>query len=371
MLSAAEDILSQQHGKNKTTTVDTCMPEITTRECKPPTAEVLLSDNLPSLIVKLTFPFFMDRFPFGYAPYSLFPYFFYFHDSLRVAIVCLLQATSYFVVAFSISIPMSLAGVVFVSLGGGLGEITFLGLSAHYQRIAIAGWSSGTGMAGLLGSFSYAFLTEPHMANLTPKVALLIQLFIPVLFAFAYFILLEKPESVYSPTLNPKSWIVPKGYDDFIVSKHRVPQRNLTPWERVQLIVPMLHLMVPLAFVYIGEYMINQGMTQQIVFDCSHGFNLSLHSQYRWYQVLYQFGVFISRSSIKLIELPIWVLYLLPILQLSNMLFFFFDALYWFVPHIGIIFALIIFEGLFGGSSYVNTFHKIHNKVSKAFALYC
>ncbi|CAI2353307.1 unnamed protein product [Caenorhabditis sp. 36 PRJEB53466] len=355
MLSAAEDILSQQHGKNKTTTVDACLPSITVRECKPPTAEVLLSDNLPSLIVKLTFPFFMDRFPFG----------------LRVAVVCLLQATSYFVVAFSVSIPMSLAGVVFVSLGGGLGEITFLGLSAHYQRIAIAGWSSGTGMAGLLGSFSYAFLTEPHMANLTPKTALLIQLFIPVVFAISYFILLEKPESIYSPSVHPKTWIVPKGYDDFIVSKHRVPQRQLGPWERVQLIIPMLHLMIPLAFVYVGEYMINQGMTQQIVFDCSHGFQLSLHSQYRWYQVLYQLGVFLSRSSIKLIELPMWVLYLLPILQLSNMVFFFFDALYWFVPHIAIIFALIIFEGLFGGSSYVNTFHKIHNKVEPDVREYC
>lgn len=100
-------------------------------------------------------------------------------------------------------------------------------------------------MAGLLGSFSYAFLTEPHMANLTPKVALLIQLFIPVLFAIAYFILLEKPESIYSPSLSPKTWIVPKGYDDFIVSKHRVPQRQLTPWERVQLIVVYLLSLIP------------------------------------------------------------------------------------------------------------------------------
>lgn len=77
----------------------------------------------------------------------------------------------------------------------------------------------------------------------------------------------------------------------------------------------MLHLMIPLAIVYVGEYMINQGMTQQIVFDCAHGFNLSLHSQYRWYQVLYQFGVFVSRSSIRLVELPMWMLYLLPFLQ--------------------------------------------------------
>ncbi|CAB3398040.1 unnamed protein product [Caenorhabditis bovis] len=358
MLSAAEDILGQQKHKNVNgsiiTPVDACENKITGRHCKPPTAEVLVCDNLPSLIVKLTFPFFINRFPFG----------------IRVGIVCLLQFAAYFVVAFSVSIPMSLFGVVLVSLSGGLGEITFLGLSAHYQRIAIAGWSSGTGMAGLLGSFAFAFLTEPHMANLSAKTALLIQLFIPVVFAITYFIILSKPESIYSPGLHPKTWLVPVGYDDFI-SKHRVPQRDLSISERLRLIVPMLHLMIPLALVYVGEYMINQGMTQMIVFDCSHSFDLSVRSQYRWYQVIYQAGVFISRSSIKFLELPIWLLYILPILQLSNMLFFFFDALYWFVPHIGIIFALILIEGLFGGSSYVNTFHKIHHKVAPDVREYC
>ncbi|CAD6186511.1 unnamed protein product [Caenorhabditis auriculariae] len=349
MLSAAEDILStQKHKVTNQTATDTCDTFIDSRHCKPPTGEVLLSDNLPSLIVKLTFPFFMDRFPFG----------------ARVAVVCALQATSYFVVAYSSSVAMSLAGVVFVSLGGGLGEITFLALSAHYPKVAIAGWSSGTGAAGLIGSFSYAFLTEPHMANLTPKTALLIQLFIPVLFVIAYYIMLAKPNSVYSPGLNPRTWIVPKGYDKFIKDSHRVPQRELGITDRLKLIPPMLHLMIPLAVVYIGEYLINQGMTQMIFFDCSHGFSLSRKSQYRWYQVLYQFGVFTSRSSIRLFELPMAVLYILPILQLSNMVFFFFEALYWFVPHIAIIFVLIVFEGLFGGASYVNTFHKIHRMVA-------
>ena len=46
------------------------------------------------------------------------------------------------------------------------------------------------------------------------------------------------------------------------------------------------------------------------------------------------------------------------------MTFFILEARYWFVPHIAIIFAMIVFEGLFGGSSYVNTFHKIHKMVN-------
>ncbi|VDM84638.1 unnamed protein product, partial [Strongylus vulgaris] len=71
-----------------------------------------------------------------------------------------------------------------------------------------------------------------------------------------------------------------------------------------------------------------------------------------------------SRSSVKFFELPTWSLYILPILQTCNFVFFLFQAIYWFVPSIAIMFALIIFEGLLGGSSYVNTFNKIHKTVS-------
>jgi battenin len=96
--------------------------------------------------------------------------------------------------------------------------------------------------------------------------------------------------------------------------------------------------------------------------------------------VLYQLGVFISRSSVNLIEIPVILLPLLAILQvqresvslsnpwsffqLCNAVFFFFNAIYFFVPHIAIVFGIILFEGFLGGASYVNTFHAIHKKVS-------
>lgn len=51
---------------------------------------------------------------------------------------------------------------------------------------------------------------------------------------------------MYSPTLDPKSWIVPKGYDDFIVSEHRVPQRELGPSDRLKLILVCLFAKVHL-----------------------------------------------------------------------------------------------------------------------------
>ncbi|KAK6022824.1 CLN3 protein, partial [Ostertagia ostertagi] len=117
MLSAAEDIMDIQKGQNKTESLSQCEDRISSRHCTTiSTGAVLLADNLPTLIVKLTFPFFMQRIPFVF----------------RHVLICLLQATSYFVVAFSQDVAMSLAGVCFASLGSGIGEISYLALASHY-----------------------------------------------------------------------------------------------------------------------------------------------------------------------------------------------------------------------------------------------
>ncbi|KAI1726851.1 CLN3 protein [Ditylenchus destructor] len=120
--------------------------------------------------------------------------------------------------------------------------------------------------------------------------------------------------------------------------------------------------MIPLCLVYFAEYLLNQGIVENIYFDCSHGFSLSKASQYRWYQVLYQVGVFFSRSSVNVIELSANALYILPILQMINVVIFFYDAIYRYIPHIVIVFTLILFEGFLGGAAYVNTFNRIHKE---------
>ncbi|CAJ0933107.1 unnamed protein product, partial [Mesorhabditis belari] len=370
MLSAAEDIIHKKnHDIGDLSTNVTCIPEITSRAChgRASTGAVLLADILPSLVVKAVIPFFMHRIPYGF----------------RHFIVVGLQLASYLVVAYATSFEMAILGVGLASFGSGIGETTYLSLSSHFPPSTIAAWSSGTGGAGVIGSFSYAFLTEPHLGGLSPKNALLVMLIIPVAFAVAYWIVLRFPTTVYSPKCSPNSWIVPAGYDGTSEKKngakdpitgepllettekvHRVPQRVLSFSEKISLIKPLLKLMIPLIFVYYGEYLINQGLTQLIYFDCKRGFNLTKSSQYRWYQVLYQVGVFISRSSVKFLELPLGVLYLLPILQMGNAVFFYFEARYAFLPHIWIAFALILIEGLYGGSSYVNTFNWVHKNIA-------
>jgi battenin len=383
MLSAAEDIISKQEGTGQSgnSTESTCEADITSRHCIPKsTGWILLADVLPSLFVKLTFPFFMHRIPFGF----------------RHFLVCALQTSCYFIVGYSTSFVMSLVGVAFAALGSGLGEICYLSLTAHYSKNTISAWSSGTGGAGLIGSLAYAGLTEPHLANLSPRNALLVMLIVPVVFAITYwFILVPSPSVHRMQLMQPNTWVVPshtakntdvpygrhsastesksaadnvwdENWNETFPEKpidNSVEVRTLRFSEQLRLITPLLRYMIPLSAVYVAEYLINQGLNELIFFDCSHGFNLSRASQYRWYQVLYQFGVLISRSSVNVIRLPSIVMYLLPVIQFANAFLFFFDAVYFWIPHIWIIFVLILFEGLLGGASYVNTFDKIHKMV--------
>ncbi|GMT03417.1 hypothetical protein PENTCL1PPCAC_25591, partial [Pristionchus entomophagus] len=59
-------------------------------------------------------------------------------------------------VAFSVHMYMFITGVVFASVCSGLGEITFYNPTTTDCRSMISAWSTGTGGAGVVGSFAYA-----------------------------------------------------------------------------------------------------------------------------------------------------------------------------------------------------------------------
>lgn len=92
---------------------------------------------------------------------------------------------------------------------------------------------------------------------------------------------------------------------------------------------------------------------------------LNHEAQYRWLQVDYQIGVLISRSSIALFEFKhIW---LMSLLQLMNVVYFMYEAIYLSTPSIWIVFGLVFWEGLLGGLCYVNTFNRITREVPEQF----
>ncbi|VDO52809.1 unnamed protein product [Haemonchus placei] len=339
MLSAAQDILNKHKGEDPiedNVTDSRCVEEIVYRICSPTsTGVVLICNILPGLCVKMLCPLVMHRIPYW----------------VRHTAVCVAQASSLFITAFADSVPVALGGVCLGSFSSGLGETTYLGLAGHYSKHTIATWSSGTGMAGVVAAFSYAGLTDQRLLALTPAQAMLVMLVVPAIFMFTNPV--DKQIALGDP-------LPAESDEDRILAK------------RLSTVKSLLKYMIPLFLTYFAEYLINQGLLELTVFDCKHGFGTSPASQYRWYQVLYQVGVFISRSSIKVVQLNMLCIGLMPVFQLLNTAFFMLNAIYAFIPNFAIVCAIVLYEGLIGGGSYVNTFHHIHKKIDpevRSFAL--
>lgn len=207
----------------------------------------------------------------------------------------------------------------------------------------ISTWSSGTGAAGVGGSLTYAGLI---WLNFTPKQTLLMMLVVPLLQAVTFFIILKEP--------NPNNIQNSPSSSTESLFDHTDSETPLDLKQKIQYSPKLLKYVIPLFAVYISEYFINQGLYELIFFP---DIWLDHSSQYRWLQVDYQIGVFISRSSVNFFETKqIWFM---SILQFFNVIYFTYEAVYLSAPTIWFIFGLVFWEGLLGGCCYVNTFKRI------------
>jgi len=311
MLSAANDILAEQeHPKINTYANGTRIDE--QRECNyMSTGAILLADIIPSLCIKLVAPFL--------------PFF----VNIRVAICIVLASLGFLVVAFSQSAWMSIMGVVVTSLSSGLGEVTYLQYSSFYDKDVISTWSSGTGGAGVAGSLSYAALNKLGL-----RTALLIMLIVPFTMLVSFWFILQRPAEFSSniqtqTAINNEEILNPK--EALIKKFKKIPG--------------LLKYMIPLGLVYLFEYFINQGMFELINFE---GISVNAADQYRWLQVDYQIGVFISRSSVNLVHIKqTWIM---AALQLINVVIYTTEVIYYYIPYFWIVLLLTLWEGLLGWS---------------------
>ncbi|XP_048372276.1 battenin isoform X2 [Sphaerodactylus townsendi] len=348
MLSAAHDILSHQKVPSGNGTISTPLStnpgnvSNTSRyDCNMiSTGAVLLADILPTLLIKFSAPFYIHLLPYG----------------LRVIICVLTALGSFLLVAFSAGPAQSFAGVVLASVSSGLGEITFLAYTSFFDSGVVSAWSSGTGGAGLLGALSYLGLTQ---AGMTPQHTLLVMNVIPVTMLASYLLLAPPPQAPrWGRSAHPPGPSYPHSsthqplLGGVASLQNQSQNHNISLQEKGQVVKSLLKYLLPLAVVYFAEYFINQGLFELLYFKQAP---LTHPQQYRWYQMLYQAGVFLSRSSASCVRIPhIWVL---AVLQCLNMVFFLAAVYFMFLPSVYLVFVLIVYEGLLGGASYVNTFH--------------
>ncbi|KAL6438193.1 hypothetical protein ACFW04_004421 [Cataglyphis niger] len=264
----------------------------------------------------------------------------------RVAICVLFSAAGFLMVSFSTAEWLAILGVVVTSFSFGLGEATMLSYSNQFPKEVISTWSSGTGGAGMIGALSYASLTT----ILSIENTLLVMLIAPLLQAITFWCVLKHPARTgISITKNGT-----ESQEQII----QVSEKSIR--EKINLVPGLLKYMIPLGLVYLFGYFINQGLYEFIEFD---DIWLKPYEQYRWLQADCQIGLFISKSSVNIVTIDkIWIM---SVLQFINVIILLLEAIFYYIPNIWIVFAIILWEGLIGGATYVNTFYRISTEIPK------
>ncbi|XP_077996234.1 battenin-like [Glandiceps talaboti] len=367
MLSAAHDILTTHSSSSDIVPLNTSNATFPTSlsliestsnssrfDCNPlSTGIILLADILPAIVVKCTAPCYLHYIPYG----------------VRIILCVGFGLASFLIVGLIEVVWIDLIGVACASISAAIGEITFLSLTTFYDNNVVSTWSSGTGGAGIFGALSYAGLTS---VGISPRKSVLLMTVVPVIEGASYWILLTKrPSNFTTDNQHLHIQYQPEGIDrDSEPLLEETEMRRIPPLTtriRIQLVWTMMSYMGPLAAVYIAEYFINQGLIEIVYFP---GISWLNHAeQYRWFQVDYQLGVFISRSSVNCIKIKkIW---LLAILQFINVVIVLLQIFLEFIPTIWILFALVFYEGLLGGGAYVNTFYRVSTEVEVEYREYC
>ena len=338
MLSAAHDLLRDSENSEE-------VLDDNGRDCnRLSTGTILLADVVPGIVIK-------SFAPFLFSVVSV---------EARVVVVVSLSSLSYILVWASQSPGLTLLGVVCASLSSGLGEASFLSHTHLFSEPVISSWSSGTGASGVIGAGSYAGLTS---LGLQPRLTVLVMVVVPVCLAFSFFCLLE-------PSLTNHSGYAPLSSEEPTQSPHSPHTSHTSFSHKLSVLRGLTHFMVPLGLVYFFEYLINQGLFELLYFPHS---SLSHSQQYRWYQLTYQCGVLVSRSSLGCLHVK--RIFLLSVLQGVNLLVMSLQAVYWGLTGdlgLAVIFLFIFWEGLLGGAAYVNTFFRISEESEdrdKQFAL--
>jgi battenin len=341
-----------------------------------PKGTVLLADVIPSVLVKLTAPYYIHVVPYN----------------IRIWLFSALSACGMLLVGFSSTdrdasgITIKMAGIVLASLSSGGGELSFLGLTHYYGSSSLAAWGSGTGGAGLVGAGAYALLTTTF--GLSVRGTLLASALLPLIMLFSFFFVLphgplkaakhnsatytsipdeeeadDQPDSVRSSTS-----LLAQPHDRSVSPAYARRSTFHSAWHSLTiklrrakaLVVPY---MLPLFLVYVAEYTINQGVAPTLLFPLPETPFKHFRAFYPTYGAIYQLGVFISRSSLPFVRVR--TLYTPAVLQVLNLIGLTAHAMYPFIPTVWFVFAIVFWEGLLGGLVYVSTFAAIREEVAE------
>ncbi len=311
------------------------------------TGLVLLIDVLPGTLTKFFVPFFVHKLKYWQ----------------RIVITMISASISFLIIGLADHEIKGLVftGIIFASFATSFGEMTILSLSTFYSsKLSLAGYASGTGASGFISTFVYAFLTSIGMS---PNSTILLMLTVPFIMGFNFIMLPPFRYDFSKVNKNDETAIKVASSNDIAlqvidgskkesdnIDMKTMDKKEFKFKEKILLLKYLLKYMIPLFLVYYSEYLINQGLFELLYFKDND--IVPDHSlQYRWYNVIFRFGVFVARSSIRFVQIESIAIF--PIGQILNLIILLTQVLYGYIPYIWIIFIIIYFEGLIGGASYV------------------
>lgn len=143
--------------------------------------------------------------------------------------------------------------------------------------------------------------------------------------------------------------------------------KTLTFRERAMLVGSLWIYWMPLFIVYIAEYLIQGGAWTCFSFDRDTLSDKdSRDKAYKYLNLAYQVGVFISRSSGMYFHPTRWVLWIMPFMQLGMCILFTLDSGLGFWNGYSLL-VPAVFTGLLGGAVYVNAFTMIDREVKEEY----
>jgi len=272
-------------------------------------------------------------------------------------------------------------------------------LQKEEASLCITAFASGTGLAGVLGIAFIVVLTDLFSFSLTG--ALYCALVFPVCYNVVFNKFLSKyataaldlaldeqetmvmntdsdgeqsgnvdvnnSDSVGSLKIDAEDdfadnpWLHAPELSNSVIEEENETQDNaikhMSTVERLRLTMSLWPYMIPLFTVYAAEYALQSGIWTAIGFPVDDlAARNSFYIKSNW---TYQIGVFISRSSGAFFTAPMWLLWVMPILQCINLVFFYFVATY----HFWYDYSLLVpcfYVGLLGGGVYVHGYMRIN-----------
>jgi battenin len=140
------------------------------------------------------------------------------------------------------------------------------------------------------------------------------------------------------------------------ICRPKKPVHQMTAFERAHFVLDLWPYIIPLFVVYAAEYSLQAGTWTAIGFPVES--KVARDSFYEYGNWMYHAGSFLSRSSGSLGTVSMFTLWLMPLLQVVNVLFFTVVAANHFWYNYGLLIPCF-YAGLLGGAVYVHGYKRI------------